>query len=77
MRWGNHEDRWIRPIKNILCIFNKRVIKFSFAGLESCDHTYGNYYFGEKKIKCLNYITYRKQLEKYFVIVDRLKEKKK
>ena len=52
MRWGNHEDRWIRPIKNILCIFDKRVIKFSYAGLESCDHTYGNYYFGEKKIKC-------------------------
>ncbi len=77
MRWGNHEDRWIRPIKNILCIFDKKVIKFSYAGLESCNHTYGNYYFGEKKFKCSNYVTYRKQLEKYYVIVDRLKREKK
>ena len=33
MRWGNHNDRWIRPIKNILCTFNNKVLKIKFANM--------------------------------------------
>ena len=35
MRWGSNNDRWIRPIKNILCVFDKKVIKFKYAGVAS------------------------------------------
>ena len=40
MRWGSHNDRWIRPIKNILCIFNNKLLKMKFAGLDSNKFTF-------------------------------------
>jgi Glycyl-tRNA synthetase, beta subunit len=71
MRWGEHSDRWIRPIKNILCIFDKKVVKFEFAGHISNQFTYGNYHYSEKKIKCLDYINYKKKLNENYVILER------
>ena len=71
MRWGNHNDRWIRPIKNILCIFNKKLLKIKFADLDSNKFTFGNYHFEEKKIQYTNYLTYREKLKKNFVMLER------
>ena len=71
MRWGNHNDRWIRPIKNILCIFNKKLLKIKFADLDSNKFTFGNYHFEEKKIEYTDYLTYREKLKKNFVMLER------
>jgi glycyl-tRNA synthetase beta chain len=30
MRWSNYNCRWVRPIRNILAVFNARPIEFSF-----------------------------------------------
>ena len=71
MRWGSHNDRWIRPIKNILCIFNNKLLKIKFADLYSNNFTFGNYHFEEKKIRYTNYLNYREKLKKTFVMLDR------
>ena len=55
MRWGNHNDRWIRPIKNILCIFNNKLLKIKFADLDSNNFTFGNYHFEEKKFRYIKF----------------------
>ena len=61
MRWGNNNDRWIRPIKNIMCVFDKKeVVKFEFAGLSSNSHTFGNYHYNENKIKFTDFKTLKK-----------------
>ncbi len=60
MRWGENDDRWIRPIKNILCLFDKKIIKFEFAGHLSNNFTYGNYQYSENKIKCTDFLSYKK-----------------
>ena len=70
MRWGSHNDRWIRPIKNILCIFNNKLLKIKFAGLDSNNFTFGNYHFEEKKFQYGNYLNYQEKLRKTFVILD-------
>ncbi|QOD38556.1 glycine--tRNA ligase subunit beta [Candidatus Wolbachia massiliensis] len=42
MRWSERKEKWVRPIKNILCILNGEVIPVSFAGVIACNTTYGH-----------------------------------
>ena len=76
MRWGSNNDRWIRPIKNILCVFDKKVIKFNYAGVTSNFYTFGNYNINEKKIKFTDFQKYKKDLQKNKVKLDRTDRKK-
>ena len=71
MRWGDHEDRWIRPIKNIFCIYDKKILNFQFAKLKSNNSTFGNYFFGEKELKCFDFESYKKKLKNNYVILKR------
>ena len=70
MRWSSIEEKWSRPIRNILCVFNRKVIKFPFAGVNSNSYTFPNYHYSSKKIKCENFKYYRKVLEDHYVILD-------
>ena len=76
MRWGSLQDKWIRPIRNILCVFDYKIIKFNFAGLDSVDYSFGNYHYNISKIKFRNIDDYLKKLKTNFVIVDRNERKK-
>ncbi len=42
MRWSKGKERWVRPIKNILCILNDEIIPVFFAGITACNTTYGH-----------------------------------
>ena len=70
MRWGKHNDKWIRPIKNILCIFNKKLLEIKFAELNSNNFSFGNYHFDEKKFKYINYLNYREKLKENYVVLE-------
>ncbi len=77
MRWGKHKDRWIRPIKNILCVFDNKPVKFEFANLFSNQFSFGNYNFAERKFKFIDYKNYKKKLKENNVILEReLREEK-
>lgn len=69
MRWSNNREKWIRPIKQILCLFDKKIINFKFAGISSSEFTYGNYNFSSDKIKCNSFDDYNIKLEKNNVIL--------
>ena len=69
--------KWSRPIKSILGIFKNKKLSFQFAGINSNFFTYGNYHYSKKKIKCLNYEFYKKQLEKLYVTLKSKERKKK
>ena len=49
MRWSSFDERWIRPIRNILCMFGSKKIVFSYAGVTSNDFSFGNYQLNRKK----------------------------
>jgi glycyl-tRNA synthetase beta chain len=54
MRWGDRKERWIRPIRNILCILNDEIIPVSFAGITASNVTYGHRFLsndGELTVK--------------------------
>ena len=71
MRWSSFDERWIRPIRNILCMFGSKKILFSYASVNSKDFSFGNYQLDNKKIKFIDTSKYLKFLKQNFVLVDR------
>ncbi len=71
MRWSSFDERWIRPIRNILCMFGSKKIVFSYAGVTSNDFSFGNYQLNRKKIKFIDTQKYLKLLKQNFVLIDR------
>ncbi len=40
MRWGSYDLSWGRPLKSILCLFDKNTIPFNFFHLTARNITY-------------------------------------
>ncbi len=76
MRWGSNPMRFSRPIKNILCLFGQKRLKFSIAGIESSDSTTGHKIYFPEKIKVKTLSQYKDELKKKKVIIDPLRRKK-
>jgi glycyl-tRNA synthetase beta chain len=77
MRWNvensQTQPKWIRPIRNILCLFGEQIIAFEFAGLVSNNQTFIS--FLPYKIKDLQH--YQQFLEQNFIILDHAKRRQK
>jgi glycyl-tRNA synthetase beta chain len=70
MRWGSEGFRFSRPIKNILCLFDGKPLRFEVAGKVSVGFTYGHALFSPRKLKVTSFRDYREQLRKHKVIID-------
>ncbi|WP_299173378.1 glycine--tRNA ligase subunit beta [uncultured Brevundimonas sp.] len=71
MRWGSGALRWVRPIKRILCIFDGHVVPFEIDGIQSDAITEGHRFLGSGQLlKVSDFVDYRTQLEKNFVLID-------
>ncbi len=75
MKWGSFDLNWGRPLKSILCIFDKKVIKFSLNHLTSSNLTYIDKDFEEKKKTFNDYNSYQKYFQKIGTILDQEKRK--
>lgn len=81
MRWGRQSTsqnalRWVRPLKNILCVFGSEndetaVIPFEVGGLGSNNLTYGHRFMSDgKAIEVRRFEDYVTKLENEKVILD-------
>lgn len=70
MRWGSSSFRFSRPIKNILCLFNEKVLSFSVGEIASGNSTYGHKMHSPKKVKVKNFREYRAALKKMKVVIN-------
>ncbi|MCP5369411.1 MAG: glycine--tRNA ligase subunit beta [Rickettsiaceae bacterium] len=74
MYWGKSEFKWVRPLRNILCLFDGEVIKFNYRNLESNNKTYGRRFTKNSEIgpvlEVENFADYKKKLEDNLVILD-------
>lgn len=71
MRWGAYELRWIRPLKNILCLLDDKVLPIEFGHLKANNLTYGHHFIANQAIEISNFTEYREKLAKAYVIIDR------
>lgn len=70
MRWGNQEMRFARPIKWLLCLFDKDVVAFEIEGLSSGRITRGHRFLSKEPIELAAASEYREKLRSRYVIVD-------
>ena len=79
MRWADSRFRWVRPLRNILAVFDGSPIAGKLdlerGSLEFSDHTYGHRFLAPGIIKIKNRDDYLKQLEKSFVLINREERK--
>ena len=70
MYWtGARGPRFIRPIRWLVAIFNKKIVAFSFAGVESGNRTDGHRFLGKRNIVLGGPGDYERKLRQSFVIV--------
>ncbi|MBU6139983.1 MAG: glycine--tRNA ligase subunit beta [Proteobacteria bacterium] len=69
MRWDDSGVKWIRPIRNILSLFDQEIIDVEFAGIKASNLS------GSIEIKAA--WDYKEILQENLIIVDQQKRKKK
>ena len=70
MHWISKDIKFIRPIRSILSLFGKNIVKFSYAGVEASNITYGLRIIQLKPIKIKNPADYFKKLKENYVILS-------
>ena len=76
MRWGSGSLKWIRPLKNILCLYGEKKINIDLLGCSSQNYTLHSNLFIEKKIKIKSFNDYEQKLKRININFDH-KERKK
>ena len=74
MRWGTAPLRWVRPLRNILCVLTREdgssVIPVDLPGFISNDKTYGHRFMGPNEVSVSSFEDYSAKLKHQFVILD-------
>ena len=70
MRWGDGKLKWVRPLHSILCLFDKKPLKFSIEDIESNKFTYGHRFVSPEKIAINKVEEYFSKLKNNSVILD-------
>ncbi|NKB65626.1 MAG: glycine--tRNA ligase subunit beta [Candidatus Latescibacteria bacterium] len=70
MRWGSNPIRWVRPLKNILAVFNGAVLPVSFGHLHSNDQAQGHRFLGPEAFAVSDFACYEKELAQRHVVLD-------
>jgi len=76
MRWGKSSFRFSRPIRNILCLFDGKMLSFSVGGIQAGDSTAGHKIYFPKKIKAGLFREYKETLRKMKVVIDQEERRK-
>lgn len=75
MRWGSYDMRWIRPLHNILCVFDKDILPVVFGHITARNITKGHRFMAPEDFSVTDFSDYREKLYKKFVILDQEERK--
>jgi glycyl-tRNA synthetase beta chain len=70
MRWGAGTFRWVRPLKNICCLFDGKILPLTVAHLASNNKSYGHRFLSSAAFDVKSFAEYKDELQKRFVILD-------
>ncbi|MCK5057864.1 MAG: glycine--tRNA ligase subunit beta [Candidatus Aminicenantes bacterium] len=77
MMWNKSRLPFVRPIKNILALFDNKLVEFEFAGIPASTLISGHTLLSDKPIKVNSFKDYCELLSKNFVIISEDERKKK
>ena len=70
MRWGDHPDRWVRPVHGLLCLFDGAVVPFGFGPLSTEGTAVGHRFMAPKSFAVTDFDDYREKLCAAYVMLD-------
>jgi len=70
MRWGKSSFRFSRPIKSILCLFDRKCLRFAVDGVLTTNYTTGHKIYCSKKLKVETFAEYQALLKQNRVFID-------
>jgi glycyl-tRNA synthetase beta chain len=70
MRWGDHDIRWVRPLRGILCLFDGEVVPVEFGPLRASATTRGHRFLAPAPIEVRNFDDYHQKLATAYVQLD-------
>lgn len=71
MRWGDYAMQWVRPLQNLLCLFDNTILPVQFGHLTAGNITYGHRFLAPDAITISSADDYVSALEKACVMVER------
>jgi len=77
MVWNSSKIPFVRPIRNILAIFDGDIVDFEFAGIKTSAFTTGHLLLSEGNLKIKSFKDYCELLNKNFVIFSEKERKDK
>ncbi len=75
MRWSDHSVRWVRPLHNILCLFNGAAIAVTFGPVTAGNISRGHRFHAPEPFDVESFSHYKKELARRFVVLDREQRK--
>ncbi len=76
MRWGTYDIKWIRPLKNILCLFDGQILPVSYGHLKANDKSFGHRFLSDNKaFKVTSLADYLSKIAKKKVVLDQQERK--
>ncbi len=71
MTWGHGKLRWVRPLKRILCVFNREIVPLEIDGIVAGDLSEGHRFMAEKRVfRARDFTEYEDALMGHFVVLD-------
>lgn len=71
MRWGDYTLKWVRPIKNIMCLLAGEILDFNLYHLKSTHYTIGNKFINQTIHNIINFQSYKELLATYDIVIER------
>ncbi len=70
MKWGNYDIDWVRPLRNILCIFDGKILPIKYGHLTANNITFGHRFIKPEAITVNNFADYQAKLLNASVILS-------
>ena len=71
MYWGSYKMKWVRPMLNLMCLFNGQILDFSYFHLRANNQSFGHRFIAQDGFTISNWQEYLSNLKKAHVILER------
>ena len=75
MFWGDYQIKWVRPLRNIMCIFDGQMIDFNYGHLLANNISFGHRFMSSGSFTVTSFAEYKQKLSDNFVVLDHFERK--
>jgi glycyl-tRNA synthetase beta chain len=70
MRYAQSNLKWVRPLRNILCMFDFKILPVKFSHLEANNKSYGHRFMDGRQLEIKSFADYKEKMEKAYVVLS-------